>query len=244
MLAVLIASDTELSDLKKRMTIESGDTAGSAAMFEGTVGQKRIVLVRTGIGIKRAAAAARTAVERYRPDTVLLIGAAGGIDPALSIGDVVVAGRIINVIGEEYICDSALCERVFSLLQRCGAPVSRGTCLTLKTFIHLAQEKTALFRKHAAAVIEMESAAAARVLSEYGCSFCNVRIVSDTARRDAVDAERLFQHKNRGGISLLKYLMRNPAEIVRGLLFRADLAQVSRRIADAVEIIAAGTEKT
>lgn len=55
---------------------------------------RRIILGQCGIGKVNAAMAAALMIQAYSPKAVLVIGVAGGLDPVLSIGDVVISTEL------------------------------------------------------------------------------------------------------------------------------------------------------
>jgi adenosylhomocysteine nucleosidase len=59
----------------------------------GRVEGHDVVLVLSGVSMVNAAMTAQMAVDRYELRALLFSGIAGGVDPALHIGDVVVADR-------------------------------------------------------------------------------------------------------------------------------------------------------
>jgi adenosylhomocysteine nucleosidase len=69
---------------------------GGMEVVQGTLDGRRVVLVESGIGKVNAASAATILLEHYGCDRLLLSGVAGALDPALSIGDVVVGTRVVQ----------------------------------------------------------------------------------------------------------------------------------------------------
>jgi adenosylhomocysteine nucleosidase len=59
----------------------------------GRVDGHEVVLVLSGVSMVNAAMTAQMAVDRFELRAVLFSGIAGGVDPSLNIGDVVVAER-------------------------------------------------------------------------------------------------------------------------------------------------------
>jgi len=57
----------------------------------GTLEGKRVVIAWTGIGKVNAAMTATLLIERFRPDEIIFTGIAGGINPQLAPGDIVIA---------------------------------------------------------------------------------------------------------------------------------------------------------
>mgnify|MGYP003377343462 CR=1 FL=1 len=63
-------------------------------VVEGSLGSVRVVATVAGMGTVNAAAAAQHLVSRYGAEALLFSGIAGGLNPALHIGDVVVGGTL------------------------------------------------------------------------------------------------------------------------------------------------------
>lgn len=77
------------SELDDRVENESG-------WFSGILRERPVVLAKSGIGKVNAAVVTTQLIERLRPRIVLFTGVAGGLDPALRVGDVVVGERTIQ----------------------------------------------------------------------------------------------------------------------------------------------------
>ena len=62
-------------------------------ILAGTMAGRPVVLMQSGLSMVNAAMNAQLLLDRFTIDRILLSGIAGGVDPALSIGDVVVPER-------------------------------------------------------------------------------------------------------------------------------------------------------
>ena len=62
----------------------------------GTVAGQRVVITLSGIGKVNAASVATSLIERHAPSVVVFSGVAGGLDPSLFIGDVVIGAHTIQ----------------------------------------------------------------------------------------------------------------------------------------------------
>ncbi len=60
----------------------------------GTLGQQRVVVTLTGIGKTNAAMATALVMAHFRPDQVIFTGIAGGVNPDLHPGDLVIGGEV------------------------------------------------------------------------------------------------------------------------------------------------------
>mmetsp|Transcript_13289 Transcript_13289/g.23381 ORF Transcript_13289/g.23381 Transcript_13289/m.23381 type:complete len:380 (+) Transcript_13289:77-1216(+) len=65
-------------------------TFGGRLFTTGHIGDKRVVSTMSGIGLVNAAITAQMMIFLFAPKFILLSGIAGGIDPAVQIGDVVI----------------------------------------------------------------------------------------------------------------------------------------------------------
>ncbi len=95
-IGILCALPEELRLYREEVERATAATHGWIEVVRGTLAGCRVVLVESGIGKVNAASAATVLVERYACDRLLLSGVAGALDPALSIGDVVVGTRVVQ----------------------------------------------------------------------------------------------------------------------------------------------------
>lgn len=107
-------------------------------------------------------------------------GMAGGLDPALESGDILVPAEILTPEGQRFHCSEAWRERVCRGLAARSA-VRSGTLLTAARAVGSVEEKSTLFRSTGAAAVDMESAAIAEVATQQGLPFLAVRVIVDSA---------------------------------------------------------------
>lgn len=69
---------------------------GGFAFRQGRLDGRPVVLVEAGIGKVNAAVVATLLLDRFGCDGLILSGVAGGLDPSLGIGDVIVAERLLQ----------------------------------------------------------------------------------------------------------------------------------------------------
>jgi hopanoid-associated phosphorylase len=142
---------------------------------------------------------------------VISFGIAGGLDPALKSGDVVVATEVLAgdtrwlaglPLNEEMIAGVALGRR----------RVVRGSLAGAEHVVAARHVKAALHSETGAAAVDMESHIAAAYAAEAGLPFAALRVIADPASR-ALPALAMTAIKPNGDIDLRKVLRgvaRNP----------------------------------
>lgn len=237
---IVAATSEELSGVLARMKPVRRESRSGAHYFCGRLNSRDLILVQTGVGPKKAGAAANRILKDHAPHAVVSIGAAGAADPMLHVGDVVIIKNILHHAGARFAADALWSERLTAQLRAGGMPVFRGDCFTVGTFIHTAGQKRLIFETTGARVIDMESASLAKRFCAAGAAFLDIRIVSDTAREDAFNIEAFYACKKKAGrIGTSAYFIRSPGEILRALRLKRNVRLVAGRIADIIERVVA-----
>ena len=133
----------------------------------------------SGGGEGRAGAAARRLLERGA-SALVSWGVAGGLDPDLEPGTVVLPDVVIDADGSSSPVDVAWRDRLLTRLQGCVV-TSTSPLVHAPRPITAPTEKKNLHRRTGAAAVDMESAAVAEVANEVGIPFLVVRAVVDAA---------------------------------------------------------------
>jgi len=236
LIVLAIASDSELRRVRRLISAQRAEVRGGRECVFGMLQGRSVCLVKTGVGRKNAAAAARAICADLRPGLVIIAGAAGALDRTLRRGSVVVVERILRENSTEQIaCPLEWAGRALSALRASGLQVQAGSCCQAYTFLHRSSEKQALHAKTGAHAVDMESFALASEFQRAGVPFVDIRVVSDSARRDTADMETLVRLRfRRGRWSAVLHLCLQPRELARALLFYRGMAVAAERIADAV----------
>jgi adenosylhomocysteine nucleosidase len=92
-IAVMSAYEPEWKALKANIGEAKSLSANGVEFVTGTLAGRQVVLFLSGVSMVNAAMASQLALERFDITGIVVSGIAGGVDPGLHIGDVVVAGR-------------------------------------------------------------------------------------------------------------------------------------------------------
>lgn len=92
-IAVISAFTRELEALLRATKDRREHTLNGSTFTTGTLEGKRVVLFLSGVSMVNAAMNTQLALDRFRISHVVFSGIAGGVDPALHIGDVSVPTR-------------------------------------------------------------------------------------------------------------------------------------------------------
>lgn len=182
---------------------------------------------------------------------VLSFGIAGGLDPGLSAGDVVVATGIV-ANGQRWSAHSALADQLAATLFSGGITSKRADIAGVDAPLLTVADKAALRIATGAAAVDMESHVACEFATRHGLVFAALRIICDPAARTLplMVANAL---KPDGGVDLFAVLadvLRRPAQLAAlprlaneaRTSFRAlgrcrDLLGIGRGFPDLVELL-------
>lgn len=95
-LGIIAALPEEVRHLGEALTVDDKIVRGNYAFRLGRLDQVPVVLVEAGIGKVNTSLVATLLLDHFGCRAVLLTGVAGGLDPKLRVGDVVVAERLVQ----------------------------------------------------------------------------------------------------------------------------------------------------
>jgi adenosylhomocysteine nucleosidase len=208
------------------------------AAFVGRPLPPGVLVAATGEGPRQAARAAAALCSRYRPSLLIGAGVAGALTPDLSVGDLVVAYRVIDADGETPWPNAVL---VVSAAAKPGA--RQGTLLSVDRPVVAAAEKAAWAARvgPSPVAVDMESAAWARAAATHDIPFLIIRIVSDAAGEDLPGYLSECMDEE-GGIRRSAVVLRalaHPGSIPTLFRMRRRVAECADRLADFVTRFAA-----
>ncbi len=92
-IAVISAFDPEITVLEAQTTDKARFTVNGVVFVTGRLMGKDVVLFLSGVSMVNAAMTTQMALDRFTIDRIVFSGIAGGVDPNLDVGDVVVADQ-------------------------------------------------------------------------------------------------------------------------------------------------------
>ncbi len=142
---------------------------------EARVARRLGVPVETGGGDTKGAISAAARLVAQGVAGLISFGLAGGLDPALSAGAILVPSVVL--------LDAQRWEADPALMARLGGPTA-GTLYGGGEIVATARAKAALHAHTGAVAVDLESAAVAAVARQHGLPFAVLRAVCDVAARD------------------------------------------------------------
>ena len=179
-IAIFAALQWECRPVLRHLRRVTRERRAGVALWRGTTTGCEVWLVKTGMGIGRAAAAARAVQATPGFDLIVSTGCAGALLPELMPGDLVVASAIISAGNEHFETHATRRAQLRQAAQRAALRVSDGPVLCSPQVLATVAEKRAAAACGAIAV-EMEGAPIAAGAAQAGIPFVSVRVILDTA---------------------------------------------------------------
>ncbi|BBI30613.1 5'-methylthioadenosine/adenosylhomocysteine nucleosidase [Cohnella abietis] len=203
-IAIIAAMEEEAAELKSQIDHIQTVTVAGGVFHSGQLRGKDIILLECGIGKVNAALTTAVLIDRYRPELIIHYGAAGGLDPALKIGDIVVATEVaysdVDVTAFKYEYGQvpqrparySVEKKLIDVVQQSlagkffGGHIVYGLITTEDSFIYQPERSRrvrSLFPETKAT--DMEGASIAQTAHQFGVPFIVIRSLSDLAGNEA-----------------------------------------------------------
>lgn len=200
MLGIIGAMDEEVDKIKEYMTAVTVTGKASMKFYHGRLGEKEIVVVRSGIGKVNAGICAQILVDMYQVDAIVNTGIAGSLKAEINIGDIVVStdavqhdmdavafGYELGQIPRMEVWSFAAEEKLVCLAEECCQRVNpdikvfKGRVISGDQFVSSKEKKNWLVEHFSGYCTEMEGAAIAQAAYLNGVPFVILRAISDKA---------------------------------------------------------------
>ncbi|MBT2754639.1 5'-methylthioadenosine/S-adenosylhomocysteine nucleosidase [Mesobacillus foraminis] len=202
-IAIIGAMEEEVTLLRNKIENGEQQTVAGFEFITGTLEGTEVVLLRSGIGKVNAAMSTTVLLERFSPDYIINTGSAGGLNPELSVGDVVISSEVrhhdvdVTAFGYEYGQVPQLppaFEADAKLIQIAedsageieGIQTVKGLITTGDSFMSDPDRVEFIKTKfNNLQAVEMEAAAIAQVAYQFGIPFVIIRSLSDIAGKES-----------------------------------------------------------
>ncbi|PLR87682.1 5'-methylthioadenosine/S-adenosylhomocysteine nucleosidase [Bacillus sp. V33-4] len=202
-IAIIGAMEEEVTILRDKISGQHQETIAGCEFTSGLMNGADVILLRSGIGKVNAAMSTSILLEKFNPDFVINTGSAGGLNPDLNVGDVVISTDVrhhdvdVTAFGYEYgqvpqlpasfEADSELIEIAENCAKEIeGAQVVTGLIATGDSFMSDPERVQAISQKFTdLQAVEMEAAAIAQVAYQFNKPFVVIRSLSDIAGKES-----------------------------------------------------------
>lgn len=225
-LAVISAMDVEIERYLEQCTLQGSTRRAGLTVHEARWKEHDLVLVRAGVGKVNAALCTQLLIDWYDVHAVLCTGSAGALNPALDIGDVVVAADCVqhDVLvefmglprGQIPFTDLRVLETNPVLRRRAAAgtlpnhAVVQGRVLTGDTFVEDESRRRHLRAELEGDCVEMEGAAVGQVCAVNDVPYLVVRAISDHADGTSdIDFGAFLEQASRSSAQIVLHLLDN-----------------------------------
>ena len=198
-IGIIGAMEPEVAILREQINNRETITVAGCEFYSGELAGHQVILTRSGIGKVAASIATTILLERFAPDCVINTGSAGGFDPELHVGDVVISNDVrhhdvdVTAFGYEpgqlpqqpaaFASDRKLIEVAEKVMHQFPDLQSRvGLICTGDQFMCDPQRIAQLRQTFPTMMaVEMEAAAIAQVCHQFKVPFVVIRSLSDIA---------------------------------------------------------------
>jgi adenosylhomocysteine nucleosidase len=201
--AFVCAMPMEIIPLKRKLSLEKA-VIGSLEVYAGSLGDRPVVAIVTGIGSVLATEGVERLVEAIDIEHVVVVGITGAVDNEAPIGTLVLPAVVVNgTTGAEY------------PPTRLGGDEPRGKMWTSEVLI-TDLDVIARLRANGVVSLDMETAAIAEICQRRDIPWSVFRAISDRATEVSLDDE-VFHLINRDGTYNIKkigaFLVKHPGRL-------------------------------
>jgi len=203
-IGIIGAMEQEVAVLREKIINLTTETFAGMDFYLGTIAGVEVVVSKSGIGKVAASVSTTLLIEKYAPDCIINTGSAGGFDPKLNVGDVVIGNEVrhhdvdLTVFGYEigqcaqmpaaYLPHPALAEVAAKAAASAseGVQVAQGLIATGDSFMaDPAKVEYARTNFPTMQACEMEAAAIAQTCHLFNVPFVVIRSLSDIAGKQS-----------------------------------------------------------
>lgn len=204
MIGIIGAMHEEIIELKNMISNLEEEKILDITFFKGTLEGKEIVLVEGGIGKVNSSVCTTLLIDRFKVDQLIFTGVAGGTNPNIEVGDIVISNELIEhdfdctafgmKHGEIPRMDTSIFKADKNLIKIAEKSalelfdkknIYTGRIVSGDVFVAEPQKINWLRETFDSECTEMEGAAVAHVCHLFKIPFVIIRSISDKANDDA-----------------------------------------------------------
>ncbi|KQL34167.1 5'-methylthioadenosine/S-adenosylhomocysteine nucleosidase [Psychrobacillus sp. FJAT-21963] len=202
-IAIIGAMEQEVELLRNEIENAQTEIIANSEFTVGTYKDQEVILLKSGIGKVNAAMTTTILLNQFKPDYVINTGSAGGYDPDLEVGAIVISNEVrhhdvdVTAFGYEigqvpqlppaFKADTHLMQLAEEAVKEIGEhQAATGLIATGDIFMHN-PEKVEIVRQNFPQMkaCEMEAAAVAQVCHQFNVPFVVIRALSDIAGKES-----------------------------------------------------------
>lgn len=176
--ALVFALNEELKPILKKTKTEAAVTLRQSTITQGRFRGIPLLLCRTGIGMGNSHEGCEWLIEKFHPSLVVSAGYAGGLQPGLRPGELLLPTEVHSESGDIFSPDRDHADRLANLIEEESIPCHTGSLLTVFNALKKTAEKTTAGKRGYVGV-DMETASIASLCRKNGIPLVSLRVVFD-----------------------------------------------------------------
>lgn len=202
-IAIIGAMEEEVSLLRDHIEGRKQEIIAGCEYTTGLMHGAEVTLLRSGIGKVNAAMSTTILLEKYKPDCIINTGSAGGLNPSLNVGDIVISSEVrhhdvdVTAFGYEYGQVPQLPaaffadEKLIAIAEAAAKEINeiqvvKGLIATGDSFMNdPAKVEWIQTKFNDLQAVEMEAAAIAQTAYQFKVPFVIIRSLSDIAGKES-----------------------------------------------------------
>ena len=238
-IAILGAVTEEIAGIKREINISDRVRLDKSEAWFGKYQGRNIVLVRTGVGRKRAQNATQQVIDKFNPEVIISMGYAGALTEGLNVGDMFVASTIFSPESDSnsFEMDDPKNLKWLELAKKTPPPenvkLKIGRLITVDMVVHTPKAKKELGSRFRAEAVEMETLEIALLARVNKIAFISIRGISDAVNHELIDSSSFLS--NDGEISKLRagwYVLTHPKSLKNVFSLRSNTQIATQNLTD------------
>ena len=238
-IAILGAVSEEIAGIKRKINISDRVRLDKSEAWFGKWHGKNIILVRTGVGRKRAKNATHQVIDKFNPEVIISMGYAGALTEGLNVGDLFVASTILSPESDSTSFEMGDPRNLKWLeLAKTTPPPENvklkvGRLITIDMVVHTPEAKKELGNRFGAEAVEMETLEIALLTRLNKIPFISIRGISDAVNHELIDSSSFLGSD--GEISKLRagwYVLTHPKSFKNAFSLRDNTQIATQNLTD------------